>query len=143
MKRFGFAVVVMVAVACSWAVVAQQNPMRPGNWEIRMEMDVPNAPIKLPPITRTQCITQEQIDNPAEAFSGPQGENQNCEVTDYTIDGNEVSWSMSCSQPEMMTGTGHMTFNDGDTYTGVVTMTMSAGTMTMKYSGKRLGACEQ
>lgn len=141
MKRYGFVVLMGVGMAFSWAAMAQQNPMQAGNWEIRMEMDMPNAPIKLPPITQTQCITQEQIDDPAKALSGPQAES--CEISDYTVDGNTMSWSMACSQPEQMTGTGQMTFTDANTYTGVVTLSTSAGNMTMKYAGKRLGACEK
>ena len=42
-----------------------------------------------------------------------------------------------------MTGTGEMTYGE-DTYTGTVKMDMSGrGTVTMKYSGKRVGECEK
>jgi uncharacterized protein DUF3617 len=51
-----------------------------------------------------------------------------------------VSWRITCSSPQPMTGTGEMTFAD-DTYTGTMKMNMAQGAVSMKMEGKRLGDC--
>ena len=68
----------------------------------------------------------------------------NCKSSDYKSEGNKVTWSMRCEGENPMTGTGEFVYS-GDTYTGTMKMTSGRGgqpmTMTMTYSGKRLGDC--
>jgi hypothetical protein len=106
-----------------------------------MEMEMPNMPMKMPATKTTQCITAEQLKEPAGAL--PQGPNSNpnaCKLTDHKTTGNTVSWKIACSGQQAMNGSGEMKF-DGDTYVGVMKMSTQQGDMTMKYSGKRLGDC--
>ena len=121
---------VLVVLALASAAAAQ-NPMKPGRWEVTMQMPAQKV---------TQCVTAEQLKEPNSAL--PQGPNDpaSCKVSDYKTSGNTVSWKMACSGREAMTGSGEMTFN-GDTYVGLMKMTTSRGDMAMKYSGKRLGDC--
>lgn len=142
MKRIGFAGVVAAGVALSWAVVAQQNPMRPGNWEVTVKMNIANAPVDLPASTETQCVTQEQIDDPTRLLAGPQGQADSCMVSDFTIDGNTISWAMTCTSPVTLSGTARMVFASPESYTGTMTLTTPQGEMTMNMTGKHLGACE-
>lgn len=135
-----------IATACTFAVPAlAQGPRRDGKWEVKMEMDMPGMPAGMPPMNTTQCITPEQAKDPQKAMPqggrGGRGMNDNCKISDYTVDGNKVSWSMTCAPPQDMTGTGEFTYA-ADTYTGVMKMNRGGQMITMKYSGKRIGDCD-
>ena len=133
------AVVLSFAAICSNA--AAQSPMRPGNWETTMEMDMPGMPMKMPPMKNARCVTQQDIDSPNRGLpSGPQKNPNDCKITDYKQSGNTVSWNVACSGQQPMTGSGELKFN-GDAYDGVIKMMMNQQQMTMKMAGKRLGDC--
>ena len=120
-----------------------QTPMRPGRWQVTMQMQIPGAPVQIPPTTMEQCITEDQLKkDPASGLpNGAQKPGDNaCKVTDYQTSGNTVTWKMMCSGQQAMTGDGEMTFT-GDSYAGAMKMSMSQGSMSMKLSGKRLGDC--
>jgi hypothetical protein len=135
-------VLAVVAVA----TVAAQSPIRPGRWEVIMQMDMPNMPMKMPEMKTTQCVTPEQAKDPAGALpTGPQagrGGNSDCKVTDYKVSGQTVTWKLACTTPQPITGAGEMTFTD-NSYAGTVKMTTAQGNMAMKVSGTRLGDCTQ
>jgi hypothetical protein len=108
-----------------------------------MQMEMAGAPMQMPPMKTLQCITPEQVKDPAAALArGPQGRGgpQDCKVSDYKQTGNTMTWKMACTGQQAMTGTGEMTFKD-DTYVGTMKMDSPQGQMTMKMSGKRLGDC--
>jgi len=116
------------------------TPQKPGNWQITMEMEGANLPMKMPPMTFTHCVTKEDTENPERAV--PKGnQNANCKVSDFKVDGNKVSWSVKCEGKQPVTGTGEITFN-GDSYTGWSKMQMRDQEITTKMTGKRLGDCE-
>jgi len=54
--------------------------------------------------------------------------------------GNTATWSLACTSPDKVTGTGEMTFGD-DSYTNTMKMVTAQGEMTMKTTGKRIGDC--
>jgi hypothetical protein len=62
------------------------------------------------------------------------------------MQGNTASWNMACKGEGAMTGSGTATYS-GTSYTGTNRMTMTRGgqvqTMTMQYSGRRLGECKK
>ena len=130
---------VTVAVALSVSALAQ-SPRRDGRWEVKTEMEMPGMPMKMPAMTTTQCITKEQVEDPQRSVPQGRGTPNNCKVFDYKVSGNKVSWSMKCEGPEAMSGTGEITYGD-NTYDGVMKMERQGQTMTMKYTGKRLGDC--
>ena len=136
--------VATAVVALSIAAFAQ-GPRRDGQWEVKMEMDMPGMPAGMPPFTSTQCITPEEAKDPEKLMPqmgrGGRGRgNQNCHVSDYKLEGNKATWSMKCDGDMAMTGTGEFTYA-ADTYNGTIKMDTGRGAMTMKYSGKRLGDC--
>ena len=114
-----------------------KSPMKPGKWQITIQMDMPNMPIKMPPMTVTQCITKEQPENPQPPKSKRDAD---CKVADYKLDGDTVTWSIDCPK-QQMTGDGKITFS-GDTYDGVTHLKKGDSVITQKYSGKYLGACD-
>ena len=129
----------LYALVCALVVPAYGAVGKAGKWQMTMEMDAPNMPMKMPPMTFTHCVTKEDVENPDRAV--PKGrENSNCKVSDYKVDGNKVSWSMKCEGKKPMSGNGEMTF-EGDSYTGWTKMHLDDQDMTVKWSGKRLGDC--
>jgi hypothetical protein len=134
---------VLFAALAGAAVLDAQSPIRPGRWEVTMQMQMANMPIQMPAMKSTQCVTPDQAKDPAGALpKGPQGGRggQDCKVSNYKVSGNTVTWQMACSAPQPMTSTGEMTFTN-DTYAGTMKMNSAEGDMTMKIAGKRLGDC--
>ena len=88
----------VVLVLLVGATTVAQSPIRPGRWEVVMQMDMPNMPVKMPEMKTTQCVTPEQAKDPASALpSGPQagrGGKSDCKVSDYKVSGQTV-WSSS------------------------------------------------
>lgn len=137
--------VIALAVCAAAAVAAQTNPMRPGRWDVTMQMEMPNMPVKMPEMKTSQCITEDQLErDPASGLPrGAQNAEQNsCKVSDYKFSGNTVTWKMTCTGQAAMTSEGEMTFA-GDSYTGTMKMTTPQGPMSMKMSGKRAGDCSE
>ena len=141
------ALVLAAALAVSVVMLAQ-GARRDGKWDVTMEMDMPGMPMKMPPMTTTKCVTKDQVDDPSKMFpqQGPGGRgrgNNDCKVTDQKIEGNKVTWAMTCAGQQPMTAVGEMIYGE-DTYNGTVKMDVTGrGTMTMKYVGKRVGDCDQ
>lgn len=131
--------VVLSAVALlALAVPAiAENPQKPGQWQVKMEMEMPGMPIKLPPVNFEVCLTEEDLKDPQKAV--PNDPKQKCTVSDYKVDGNTVSWSIDC--PKQGTkGNGQVTFTD-DSYTGWMKMQVGEQEMKTKYTGKWKGEC--
>jgi hypothetical protein len=133
----------LVITVVSVAGFAQSSIRRDGRWEVRIEMNMPGMPMKMPPVTTTQCITAADAKDPQKAAPprDPKGGASDCVVSDYREDGNKVTWSMKCEKPQPMTGKGEFVYS-GDGYTGTMTMDMGGMAMTMNYTGKRLGDCQ-
>jgi len=132
----------LIAAALGLSIsTSAQGPRRDGRWEVKMEMEMPGMPMKMPPTTTTQCVTKEEADDPQRAVpQAGRGARKDCKVSDYKVAGSKVTWSMKCEGPEAMSGTGEITYGE-NTYEGVMKMDRQGQVMTMKYSGKRLGDC--
>jgi hypothetical protein len=130
-------------VAMSAAVVFAQAVRRDGKWEVSMLMEMPGMPA-MPPFKSEQCVTKEQARDPQSAVPPQGGPNSDCTSEDTKTTGNKVSWSMKCTTPQPMTGTGEITYTE-NAFDGVMVMNMARGgqpmTMTMKMTGKRIGDC--
>jgi hypothetical protein len=118
-------------------VAAGGVDMQDGQWEITTTIDMPGMPMRMPPMTMTQCITQQDLIPPNEQ---PDSE---CEVTSNQINGNTVTWSIVCSGEGGNTrGDGQITYH-GDRFEGSMKMSMPEGmTMTNRMSGRRIGPCK-
>jgi len=136
-------VIVLALVAVPFFAAAPKSPMKPGKWEITMQMIVPGMPENmkgvgmLSPMTIEQCITKEEAENPRP----PKMDKKkiDCENVNNKIVGKTVTWSTRCRKPEM-TMDGKFTFS-GDTYKGESHITSGGRSVTYKYSGKYLGPC--
>lgn len=139
---------VIVILLIAAAALVAQSPMRPGMWEVTMQMQMPNMPagVQMPEMKVPQCITPEQAKDPANTMPrGPQAgrgaRKDDCKVADYKMSGNKATWTMTCTTPDKLSSTGEMTFAD-DSYTGAMKMITAQGEMTMKVAGKRVGDCK-
>ena len=133
-------VFVMCAMLTICAGIAAQNAVRrDGDWEIKVEMQIPGMPMALPAQTVRQCITPQDLEDPQRSVP-PSGRGQNsCKVSDHKVDGNKVTWSVSCPS-EGMNGTGEFVYAD-NSFAGTMKMNAKGQDMNMKYTGKRLGDC--
>ena len=140
MKALALATATVLSLVAVPHVLAQ-GALREGKWEVTTQMQIPGVPVQLPSNTRVQCVTQAQQEDPASTLpSGPPDPNTHCTASDYHRDGNKVTWKVTCTGSQPMTGEGSIVV-DGDRYDGTMVMTMDQGSMTMKYAGKRVGDC--
>ena len=135
------AVFFLPGILLATAVMAEGVAVDPGKWEMTMTMEMSMLPA---PQTRTstECIEQNEL--------GPDDFNMDedspCDFNDVEIDGNTVSWAISCPGPAgEMTGNWLFT-SHGDSITGEGSMTadMAGQSMefTMNWNGKRIGDCD-
>ncbi|MCU1349855.1 MAG: hypothetical protein JWO56_2885 [Acidobacteria bacterium] len=116
------------------------SPQKPGRWQNTVEMEMPGMPVKMPPITTNVCVTKEDVENPEKAL--PKAGERGCKVADYKIDGNTVTWSMTCDTPQgSISGKGKITYT-ADSYTGTMDMKVADTEMLAKYKGKYMGECD-
>lgn len=128
-------------VAMGAGLWAQSGPRRDGNWEVKVEMQMPGMPMSMPAQTITQCITPQEAANPQSAVppSGRGRGQTDCKVSDFKTEGNTVTWAVSCPG-DGVTGTGEFLYTE-NAYTGTMKMNARGQDMSMKYTGKRLGDC--
>ncbi len=130
--------IALLTVALSWTVLAQQSPMRAGNWEVTAKMNM--AGMEMPPTKNTTCVTQEMLKDPQAAIPKGPGEND-CKMSDYKMSGSTASYKMVCTKPQPMTMVGEMKYSGTDAYVGTIQMEMSGQKMTMNVDAKRVGDC--
>lgn len=128
-----------VALLIAGSAVAADNPQKPGRWQIKMQMEMPGMPVKLPPVNTEVCLTEEDVKNPQKAV--PNDPKSDCKVGDYKVSGNTVTWTIDCPKQKTK-GEGEITYTN-DTYTGTMNMDIDGQSMSVKYSGKFLGECKK
>jgi hypothetical protein len=130
--------IALLTVALSWTALAQQSPMRAGNWEVTAKMNM--AGMEMPPTKNTTCVTAEMLKDPQSAIpKGPGG--NDCKMSDYKMSGSTASYKMVCTKPQPMTMVGEMKYSGTDAYVGTIQMEMSGQKMTMNVDAKRVGDC--
>ncbi|HEY0370868.1 MAG TPA: DUF3617 family protein [Thermoanaerobaculia bacterium] len=141
-KSVPYVFAVLVALVVMLPASAADHPGKPGKWQMKIEMEIPGMPVKMPPITHEICLTEEDMKNPEKAVPGADPKRQtDCKVGDYKVNGNTVSWTIDCPKQNTK-GTGEVTYTE-DSYTGTMKMTVGEQEMKAKYSGKWLGTCEK
>ena len=140
--------VVFVAVFATIGAAASPN-MKYGLWEITTSMEMKGMPMPfaMKPMTQTQCISKKDVENPEKTVPQTSKENKDCKIKDYKVAGNRVTWKTVCTGKNPMTSTGEITYNQGTSYEGSMTMDTEGNakkTMHMVYhfKGKRIGDCK-
>jgi Protein of unknown function (DUF3617) len=105
-------------------------------WETTSQMVMEGMPMAMPPQTVKVCTAKEWR-------KPPPGGDPTCVHSNFQRDGNKATWSMQCSGEMPMQGTGEITFDGSDSYTGVIKATAQGMAMTIKLSGKKLGTCDK
>ena len=144
--RFATLSLLSAALVSAPAPAAAPN-MKDGLWEITVKMDMPGMPAGMKPQVVQQCFTKKDLEDPRKTAPSGGGPTDNrCQMTDYRMQGNGATWNMACKGEEAMTGSGSITYS-GTSYSGTNKMTMKRGgqaqSMTMHYSGRRLGECKK
>ncbi len=130
------ALFVCVMVVSSAAAI----DLKDGKWEITSRVEMKGMSMQMPATTTTQCLTQNKpAPTPPQMPDG-------CQMPDFKINGNTVTWTVDCSQQKPpMVSKGTITYH-GDSFEGVVEneMTGKDGKMhvTVHMKGKRIGACD-
>jgi hypothetical protein len=132
---------VLSAIVCTLALpLFAATPIgKAGKWESTVQMERPGAPVKIPAQTHTVCVTKEQAENAENMIPKTGDKRSGCTYTDVKVDGSSMSWKMKCESG--MTGNGTITYT-GDTYKGSMEMKMQDRDMSIKMTGKYLGACD-
>jgi uncharacterized protein DUF3617 len=130
--------ILKLTAALMLPLVAYAGPMKPGKWQVTVATTVAGMDDAVPPTTVTECITDEEAAKPQPPATG---QGSDCKVSDYAVNGNVITWSISCPN-EQLTGSGTMTFS-GESYSGSTKMKIGDANITQKLTGKRLGGCDQ
>lgn len=135
----GFVFMGLVLVA--GAAVAEPN-FTEGQWEVKGEMKLEGMPFPMPPMPfgYTQCITKQDL------VPQKQEKNQECTTLSQKVEGNTVSWAMSCKDKSgaVTESTGAATYAGMTfeaTMRAVTTDKKSVSTANMTLKGKRIGTC--
>ena len=133
--------VILLTVGLSWTALAQSaSPMREGNWEVSLKMNIPGMG-DVPPMKQTQCVTAAMLKDPSSAMpKGPGG--ADCKITDYKPTATSATYKLTCTQPAAISAVGEIKYAGPDAYTGTLTMDMGGGQgMVINMDGKRIGDC--
>ncbi len=129
------------AIAAGTLLLLALTPVRAADppgvlWQTTSQMVMEGMPFSPPPTTLKVCAAAEWT-NP------PPGGDSTCVTTKFRRVGNKATWAMHCSGDMPMTGTGEMTWDGPDSYTGLITATAEGMTMMIRLSGKKIGTCDQ
>jgi len=129
-----------LAAAASLAFLLVLSPARAADppgvlWETTSQMAMAGMPMQMPAQTAKACTAKTWT-------KPPPGGDKSCVASDYKMVGNKATWKMQCSGQTPMQGTGEMTFEGSDSYTGAIQATSQGMNMTIKLSGKKVGTCD-
>ena len=135
-KMLSMSLLLSIAMLCGVAFAGPN--VKPGKWEITTTTEMTGMPMRIPPVTHTQCLKEGDF------VPQTEGANQECKVSDVKVSGDTVSWKLVCSgKSGHMEGTGKTTYS-GDTMEGEMRMVIQGAGVEVnnKISGKRIGTCD-
>lgn len=140
--------VIIILLLVTVGLAASPN-MRDGLWETTMSMEMKGMqmPFAMKPITNTQCISKKDAQDPDKTVPKTSKENKDCQMKDYKVSGNRVTWKVECKGKHPSTSTGEMTYSGGTSYEGSMTMDTEGNAsnnmhMIYHFKGKRIGDCK-
>ena len=141
-----------LAAALSTSVAAAgpfdqfKGKMKPGLYEMKMEMEIPGMPAGM----GKQAMTLQNCVAEADISEGRMGRDdkmpENCQVKNFKMSGNTASYTMVCTGDMAMTSDNTITFR-GDSYTMTSRTSMKQDGQTMnmshKMEGRYVGPCKK
>ena len=124
-------------VAAMPAPVAAAATVPGDRWEVTSQMSMEGMPMAMPANKVKVCTPKTWTEPPGAADN-----RMRCVNSDFKVDGPKVSWTSTCAGPPAMTGTGEITRESDDAWSGTIKYTSSQGGMTVTISGRKLEACE-
>jgi hypothetical protein len=112
-------------------------PAKGDQWEVQSQMSMDAMPMPMPAQKVVVCAPKEW-----KAPPGAADEKRKCTVSDFKLAGNKATWKTHCDGPPPMDGTGEITRDGADAFTGAIKFTAGEAAMTVKLTGKRLGDCD-
>jgi uncharacterized protein DUF3617 len=112
-------------------------PARGEQWEVVSQMSMEGMPMQLPPQKTTVCAAKEWKEPP-----GANDEKRKCKSSDFKMTGPKATWKVHCEGPPPMDGTGEITRDGADAFSGAIKFVTTEATMNIKLTGKRLGECD-
>jgi len=139
-RVFFFSLFMLPFVASTAA--AQIVNIRPGEYEITVDIQTTQPGAPKGPIKRVECVTPEDVKDAANMFGG--GNVENCKISDVKSTGNKTRFNTTCDEGgRKMTGSSEMTFGN-DIVEQTSTMKDDQGrVVTAKLFAKRLGECRK
>ena len=137
-------IVVVAALFAVPAIAFAKGNVKPGQYHIRVTHEFVGAPFTPPPTEIDKCITPAEADDPKQMVKN---ENKDCEPADLKVEGNKVTFKVTCHKNGgTQTGTGEMVYA-GASYSGTMTVEMDnprMGHVKMinHISGARTGDCK-
>jgi hypothetical protein len=129
----------LLLLGTSWAVFAQgSSPMREGMWEINSKLVIPGMG-EAPPMKHQQCVTAAMIKDPQSAL--PKMDNNDCKISDFKLEADTATYTMTCTQPTAVTATGEIKYSGSDAYTGTLKLDGAGQAFMLSYDAKRIGDC--
>jgi Protein of unknown function (DUF3617) len=117
--------------------VAAEGTVPGDRWEVISQMSMEGMPMALPPNKIKVCSPKEWKEPP-----GGADERRKCTNSDFKLDGTKATWNVTCAGPPAMTGTGEITRESDDAWSGAIKFMSADGAMTIKLSGRKLEECE-
>ena len=124
---------------------AAKNPMKPGKWEVTVSavMSGPEGSEEQAeePTTKIECVTREEVED-LQFIRELIEDDEECELLEYKVRANTISWAMKCS--DGLSSEGTMAFSGGgSSYKSESRVTTDEMVVRMKITGKYLGGCEE
>ena len=105
-------------------------------WQMTSQMAMEGMPMSMPANTVKVCTAKEWK-------QPPPGGDKSCVNSNFKRVGNKATWVMECKGEMPMKGTGEITFDGTDSYTGEINAAAEGMNMKIKLSGKKLGTCDK
>jgi hypothetical protein len=128
-----------ISIAIAWIGTGPAYAQDKGDlWEVTTKIEMVGMPFSLPAQTQRLCSSKARGDE------GMIPKNQGCSVSDVRRTGNRVTFKMTCTGQNAMSGDGEMT-SSATSYDGIMRLKGQADgqdmAMTHTFSGKRVGDC--
>jgi len=137
-QSFQYLAGALLLLGLSTMISTVQSAEPPGDlWKTSSQMSMEGADMKMPVQTSQVCAPKEWTQPPAGA--NPQ---QNCQNSDFTKEGDKVTWKITCADAAHTTGEGEITREGSDAYTGSIKFTSDRGNMTLALTGSRIDGCD-